>query len=125
MVGHTGSIPASVIAVEAIDQALTRINEAVRSAGGTLMITADHGNCEILIERDKNGHPVLDANGHPVPKKSHTLSPVPFVVIEHGSRTVTAAGVADAGISNVGATILTLLGLPVPSDYRPTLVTAN
>ena len=123
MVGHTGSIPASVVSVEAIDRALVRINDAVKAAGGTLVITADHGNCEILIERDKNGNPVLDAAGNPVPKKSHTLSPVPFVVIEHHGRTVSSAGVADAGISNVGATILTLLGRPVPDDYRPSLVT--
>ena len=123
MVGHTGSIPASVVSVEAIDRALVRINDAVKAAGGTLVITADHGNCEILIERDKNGNPVLDAAGNPVPKKSHTLSPVPFVVIEHHGRTVSSAGVADAGISNVGATILTLLGLPVPDDFRPSLVT--
>ena len=122
MVGHTGSIPASVTAVEAIDQALVRVNEAVRRAGGTLVITADHGNCEVLVERDKNGDPVHDAHGNPVPKKSHTLSPVPFVVVEHGSRTVSAAGMDDAGISNVAASILTMLGRPVPGDYRPTLV---
>ena len=125
MVGHTGSIPASVIAVEAIDEALVRVNDAVAAAGGTLVITADHGNCEILIERDKNGAPLLDAAGNPVPKKSHTLSPVPFVVIDHGKRNIEPAGVADAGISNVGATILRLLGLPVPSDYRPALVTVG
>ena len=125
MVGHTGSIPASVIAVEAIDEALTRVNAAVAAVGGTLMITADHGNCEILVERDKNGDALLDADGKPVPKKSHTLSPVPFVLIDHGARTVSATGVSDAGISNVAAGILTLLGLPVPSDYRPALFTVE
>ena len=122
MVGHTGSIPASVIAVEAIDEALVKVNAAVAATGGTLVITADHGNCEILVERDKNGNPVLDAEGRPVPKKSHTLSPVPFVVIEHGTRSVVSVGIADAGISNVGATLLTMLGLPVPADFRPSLV---
>ena len=125
MVGHTGSIPASVTAVEAIDEALVRVNAAVAAVGGTLVITADHGNCEILIERDKNGNPLLDAAGNPVPKKSHTLSPVPFVVIEHGDRTVSTSGVTDAGISNVGASILELLGLPVPADFRPSLITVG
>ena len=123
MVGHTGSIPASVIAVEAIDEALVRVNAAVAAAGGTLVITADHGNCEILVERDKSGNPLLDPDGNPVPKKSHTLSPVPFVVIDHSGRSIAPAGVTDAGISNIGATLLTFLGLSVPADFRPALVT--
>lgn len=122
MVGHTGSIPASVIAVEAIDEALIRVNDAVREAGGTLLITADHGNCEILVERDAAGNPVLDSAGVPVPKKSHTLSPVPFVVIDHSGRSLAVANVDSPGISNIAATLLLLLGQPVPTDYRPPLV---
>lgn len=125
MVGHTGSIPASVIAVEAIDEALIRINDAVRAAGGTLLITADHGNCEVLVERDKNGNPLLDEKGNPVPKKSHTLSPVPFLVIDHTGRSVSGASVSDAGISNVAATILELLGQPVPPEFRPSLLSTD
>ncbi len=125
MVGHTGDIPASIIAVEAIDQALVRVNDAVRAAGGTLLITADHGNCEVLVERDKNGAPLMDAHGVAVPKKSHTLSPVPFIAIDYANRTVTSAGVSDAGISNIAATILTLLAQPVPSDYRSALIAVS
>lgn len=125
MVGHTGNIPASVIAVEAIDEALVRVNEAVRRVGGTLLITADHGNCEVLVERDKKGNQVLDADGLPVPKKSHTLSPVPFVAIDHTGRTVTASSTSDAGISNIAATILELLGQPVPPDFRPSLLSVT
>jgi 2,3-bisphosphoglycerate-independent phosphoglycerate mutase len=125
MVGHTGSIPASVIAVEAIDEALIRVNDAVKAAGGTLLITADHGNCEVLIERDKSGNELMDAHGLPVPKKSHTLSPVPFVAIDYSKRTITTAGVSDAGISNVAATILSLLGQPIPADYRSALLTVS
>jgi 2,3-bisphosphoglycerate-independent phosphoglycerate mutase len=125
MVGHTGNIPASVIAVEAIDEALIRVNDAVKAAGGTLLITADHGNCEVLIERDKSGNELMDAHGLPVPKKSHTLSPVPFVAIDYSKRTITTAGVSDAGISNVAATILVLLGQPIPADYRSALLTVS
>lgn len=125
MVGHTGDIPASIIAVEAIDEALIRVNEAVRDAKGTLLITADHGNCEVLIERDKNGAPLVDAHGVPVPKKSHTLSPVPFIAIDYAERTVISAGISDAGISNIAATILVLLGQPIPPDYRPALLTVS
>ena len=125
MVGHTGDIPASIIAVEAIDEALIRVNAAVKAAQGTLLITADHGNCEVLIERDKNGAPLLDAHGVAVPKKSHTLSPVPFIAIDYSTRTITTGGVSDAGISNVAATILELLGQPIPADYRPALLSVS
>ena len=125
MVGHTGNIPASIEAVEAIDEALRRVNDAVQQAGGTLIITADHGNCEVLIERDKSGAVLKDAAGIPVPKKSHTLSPVPFVVIDYTQRTLQQSASPHAGIANVGATLLTLLGLPVPSDYEPSLVTCD
>jgi 2,3-bisphosphoglycerate-independent phosphoglycerate mutase len=125
MVGHTGDIPASIIAVEAIDEALIRVNAAVKAAQGTLLITADHGNCEVLIERDKNGAPLLDAHGVAVPKKSHTLSPVPFIAIDYSTRTITSGGVTDAGISNVAATILELLGQPIPADYRPALLSVS
>ena len=125
MVGHTGDIPASIIAVEAIDEALIRVNAAVKAAQGTLLITADHGNCEVLIERDKNGAPLLDAHGVAVPKKSHTLSPVPFIAIDYSTRTITSGGVSDAGISNVAATILNLLGQPIPADYRPALLSVS
>ena len=125
MVGHTGDIPASIIAVEAIDEALIRVNAAVKAAQGTLLITADHGNCEVLIERDKNGAPLLDAHGVAVPKKSHTLSPVPFIAIDYSTRTITSGGVSDAGISNVAATILNLLGQPIPAEYRPALLSVS
>lgn len=125
MVGHTGDIPASIIAVEAIDEALIRVNAAVKAARGTLLITADHGNCEVLIERDKNGAPLFDAHGVAVPKKSHTLSPVPFIAIDYSNRTITSGGVSDAGISNIAATILALLGQPIPADYRPALLSVS
>lgn len=122
MVGHTGNVAASMVAVEAIDEALARIRDHVEKVGGTLIITADHGNCEVLVERDGDGNPILDGAGRPVPKKSHTLSPVPFVVIDHRPRTLVAAALDDAGISNIAATILVLLGTDVPSSYRPALV---
>lgn len=125
MVGHTGNVAASIVAVEAIDTALVRINDAVKAVGGTLVITADHGNCEVLVERDRDGAPVLDAHGSPVPKKSHTLSPVPFIVVDHGPRMLEAADVDDAGISNIAATLLVLLDIDVPDGYRQPLVTVT
>jgi 2,3-bisphosphoglycerate-independent phosphoglycerate mutase len=95
----------------------------VAAAGGTLVITADHGNCEVMYETDKQGVTLLDAHGQPVPKKSHTLSPVPFIVIDSLGRHLALADLPGAGLANVAATLLTLLGVVVPADYEPSLVT--
>jgi len=124
MVGHTGDIDASVVAVEAMDISLERVLEAVRAAGGTLVVTADHGNCEVMHERDKHGDTLLDADGVAVPKKSHTLSPVPFVVVDFVPRTLSLSESPDLGLANIAAGLLQLLGLPVPADYAEPVVVA-
>jgi 2,3-bisphosphoglycerate-independent phosphoglycerate mutase len=124
MVGHTGDIDASVVAVEAMDISLERVLEAVRAAGGTLVVTADHGNCEVMHERDKHGDTLLDADGVAVPKKSHTLSPVPFVVVDFVPRTLALSESPDLGLANIAAGLLQLLGLPVPADYAEPVVVA-
>ena len=119
MVGHTGDISASVAAVEAIDAALSRIDDEVRTRGGTLVITADHGNCEMLVMRDSKGGVVVDDSGVPVPLKSHTLSPVPLIVLDYSGRRMAASTSADLGLANVGASLLNLLGVAAPADYAP------
>ena len=124
MVGHTGDIDASVVAVEAMDISLGRVLEAVQAAGGTLVVTADHGNCEVLHERDKHGDTLLDAEGVPVPKKSHTLSPVPFVVVDFVPRTLQISPTEGLGLANIAAAVLQLLGLPVPDVYAEPVITA-
>ena len=123
MVGHTGDLTASIVAVEGLDISLRRVAEGVAAAGGTFIITADHGNCEVMYETDKQGNTLFDAAGAPVPKKSHTLSPVPFIVIDHvGGRSLSLVDLPAAGLANVAATVLTLMGVAVPSDYEPSLV---
>jgi 2,3-bisphosphoglycerate-independent phosphoglycerate mutase len=124
MVGHTGDIDASVVAVEAMDISLERVYEAVRDARGTLVVTADHGNCEVLHERDSKGNTLLLADGTPVPKKSHTLSPVPFIAVDFVDRTLTVSPRDDLGLANIAASLLQLLGLPVPSDYSEPVLAA-
>ena len=119
MVGHTGDIAASVAAVEAIDAALSRIDDEVRTRGGTLVITADHGNCEMLVMRDSKGGVVVDDSGVPVPLKSHTLSPVPLIVLDYSGRRMAISTSADLGLANVGASLLNLLGVAAPADYAP------
>jgi 2,3-bisphosphoglycerate-independent phosphoglycerate mutase len=122
MVGHTGNVQAATMAVEALDISLQRLFEAVRHAGGTLIVTADHGNCEVMVERNSKGEVQFLADGTPVPKKSHTLSPVPFVVFDFLGREVSVAGVPQAGLANVAATLLQCLGLPVPEAYAAAAV---
>ena len=98
MVGHTGVIPAAVSAVEEVDGCLGDVVEAVTAKGGACIVTADHGNCDHMLEPDGS------------PNTAHSLNPVPLVV--------TAEGVAlrDSGIlADVAPTALDLLGIPQPA----------
>ena len=126
MVGHTGSLPASIQAVEVLDHALGQLVDAARKTGTVLLITADHGNVEEMVRRNKKtGALQRDADGTLVPSTSHSLNPVPFVLVDPtGSWTLsTTTGARVAGsIARVGATILTLAGVAAPDDYLPSLV---
>jgi len=101
MVGHTGRLDAAVKAVETVDACLGRLSESIEQAGGTLVITADHGNAEMM--RD----PETDE-----PHTAHTLNPVPFVVV-NPLRPI--QHLADGRLSDVAPTLLDLLGLPQPA----------
>ena len=99
MVGHTGIIPAAVKAVETVDECLGRIVEAIRRVGGAMLITADHGNVECLL--DEAGQPVT----------AHTTSPVPLILVGmEGS-------LADGGaLCDLAPTMLEMLGVPQPVE---------
>lgn len=101
MVGHTGNLPAAIDAVEAVDVALGALASFVETHGGALIITADHGNCELM--RD----PV---SGHP--HTAHTTNPVPLLYVNPADKTrVLRTG---GRICDVAPTMLKLLGLPQP-----------
>ena len=102
MVGHTGVLDAAIKAVEVVDECLGRIVAAVRGRGGALLVTADHGNCELM--RD----PVTGQ-----PHTAHTTNPVPFYLIHEGARGRLREGGA---LEDVGPTMLALLGLPQPAE---------
>ncbi len=126
MVGHTGSLPASIRAGEVLDHALGQLVAAARKTGTVLLITADHGNVEEMVRRNKKtGAPQRDADGTLIPSTSHSLNPVPFVLVDPteqwGLTAPTGAQVAGS-VARVGATVLTLAGVTVPGDYLPSLV---
>src|SRR6516164_951281 len=101
MVGHTGRLDAAIKAVETVDSCLGRLSEAVERAGGTLVITADHGNAEMMRD-DKTGEP----------HTAHTLNPVPFIVVNPPA---VVRHLDDGRLSDVAPTLLDILGLPKPS----------
>ncbi len=124
MVGHTGDLQAAIQAVEAVDLCLGRLLAAVRALDGIALITADHGNADEMLMRDKQTGEVVVEDGRIKPKTSHTLNPVPFVLFDPRGRGALDldATVDQPGLANVAATVLNLLGHEAPADYRPTLL---
>ncbi len=125
MVGHTGSLPATIKSVEAVDRNLARVEEAVLKLGGALIVTADHGNADDMAERDKKtGEPKREANGNLVSRTSHSLNPVPFHVILPAADQARfrLAEVEAPGIGNLAATLASLLGFDPPAGYLPPLI---
>ena len=102
MVGHTGVLPAVIKAVETVDKCLARVVAAAEKVGARLLVTADHGNCELMIDPQGGG-----------PHTAHTTNPVPFVVIDPaGDRTLRDGG----ALCDVGPTILSMMGLDQPAE---------
>ena len=102
MVGHTGSIPATIRAVEAVDACLGRILTAAEQGGARLIITADHGNADVMVD------PVTHQ-----PHTAHTTNPVPLVVLDPDATAPLRSGGA---LCDVGPTALALLGLTLPPE---------
>ena len=124
MVGHTGVLEAAIVAMETVDACLGRLERAIEDCGGTMIVTADHGNLDMMLEVDKGtGEIKLDRNGEPVVKTSHTLSPVPWLLLGKQAGLFEAnSGLEAPGLGNLAATILVLLGLEPPEDYLPPLI---
>ena len=123
MVGHSGQLRATIVAMEALDLQLARLEKACRLAGAVLLITADHGNADDMAMRDKKTKaPQHDERGRVLPRTSHTLAAVPLILVDPtGTRTL-RQDLPEAGIANLGATVLELCGLTAPHDYLPGLV---
>jgi 2,3-bisphosphoglycerate-independent phosphoglycerate mutase len=125
MVGHTGSFDATVLAVEAVDLQLARLAAVVQELQGILVVTADHGNADEMFQRDKKGKVLRDKQGQPVAKTSHTLNPVPFLIHDpaRGDRyEIDPDRAKTAGIANVTATCIELLGFVPPDDLESSIL---
>jgi len=101
MVGHTGSLPAAIKAVETVDTGLGKIPDAIESVGGALLVTADHGNCEMMRDPETGG-----------PHTAHTTNPVPLVLLGARNRAL----LADGRLADIAPTLLELMDLPKPSE---------
>jgi 2,3-bisphosphoglycerate-independent phosphoglycerate mutase len=124
MVGHTGHVQAVEISVEATDLCVGRLMEAIKAAGGILVLTADHGNADEMYERNKKGEIVMDPRtGQPKAKTSHSLNPVPCFVWDPAgtakARLSAAAQKGGLGITSLTATCLKTARLRPPRRLRP------
>lgn len=103
MVGHSGKIPPTVQAVETVDVCLGEIYNAVRQRGGAMLITADHGNAEQMIDPATGG-----------PHTAHTTNPVPFIVVADNAQKFSLR--QDGSLQDISPTVLGMLGFPQPKE---------
>src|SRR5216684_4753884 len=103
MVGHSGKMEPTIRAVETVDTQLGRIYTAVKLRGGSLLVTADHGNAEMLIDPVTGG-----------PHTAHTTNPVPFIIISGEDKKFTLR--PDGSLRDISPTVLSMLGIPQPKE---------
>jgi 2,3-bisphosphoglycerate-independent phosphoglycerate mutase len=101
MVGHTGDLSAAIKACEAVDANLGRAVAALEKVGGAMIVTADHGNCETMIDPETGG-----------PHTAHTTNPVPVILVGGPEN----ARLADGRLSDLAPTLLDLMNLPTPDE---------
>jgi 2,3-bisphosphoglycerate-independent phosphoglycerate mutase len=100
MVGHSGKLAPAIAAVEAVDRCLGRLEAAIRHVGGAMLVTADHGNAEMMCDPMTGG-----------PHTAHTLNRVPLVLVNAPPE---VAGLGDGELADIAPTLLALLQLPQP-----------
>jgi 2,3-bisphosphoglycerate-independent phosphoglycerate mutase len=101
MVGHTGNLAAAIRACEAVDRGLARVTVALQRAGGAMILTADHGNCEMMVDPVTGG-----------PHTAHTTNPVPVALLGGPA----GARLRDGRLADLAPTLLDLMELPRPPE---------
>lgn len=110
MVGHSGKVEAAVIAMETVDECVAKLLKVVEELGGIAIVTADHGNSDEMY---------TEKGGVKTPKTAHTLNPVPFIIVDPANKgEYKMQPPKDAGLANMAATILNLMGYEKPEKYE-------
>jgi len=127
MVGHTGSLEATIVGLEALDLCMARILAAVDAANGIALITADHGNADEMYEINKKTKlPAQNKDGSFKSKTSHTLNPVPCVIYDNFTSDKYSVKISGSyGLSNVAATVVNLMGYAAPDMWDESIVDIN
>ncbi|HUP28242.1 MAG TPA: 2,3-bisphosphoglycerate-independent phosphoglycerate mutase [Chloroflexia bacterium] len=108
MVAHSGKLDATITAVEAVDECIGRVFAAVQRAGGALIITADHGNADLMVDPDSGG-----------PHTFHTLNPVPFILAVPESSSLRQVSLREGGrLCDISLTVLDIMGIKPPADMN-------
>ncbi len=105
MVGHTGVSEAAVAAIKAVDECVGKVVDAIQKVGGEVIITADHGNSEMMVDENTHG-----------PFTAHTTNPVPFILVS--DRYIHAQLRTDGRLADIAPTMLELIGLPKPPEME-------
>ena len=113
MVGHTGSMDATVIGVESVDLALARLKEVCDEYGVTLLITADHGNADEMLEKNKKGEIQV--------RTAHSLNPVPFIIYDKEQKFEIKPS-DKYGLANIAPTVVKIFGLEAPECWEDSMI---
>ncbi len=112
MVGHTGSMAATIIGVESVDIGLERLKKVCDEYGVTMLVTADHGNADEMLEKNKKGEVQI--------RTAHSLNPVPFIIYDKDVQYTIKDG--EYGLANVAPTVVKMLGLTAPDCWQDSMI---
>ena len=112
MVGHTGNLDATICSMEALDLALARLYKVCKEQGYIMLVTADHGNADEMLEKNKKGEIQV--------RTAHSLNPVPFIIVDDDNTYEINEG--EFGLANVAPTVAKLFGFEAPSSWEKSII---
>lgn len=112
MVGHTGSMEATIVGVESVDLGLARLKKVCDEYGVTMLVTADHGNADEMLEKNKKGEVQV--------RTAHSLNPVPFIIYDKDVKYTIKDG--EYGLANVAPTVVKMMGLTAPDCWQDSMI---